>query len=102
MRKRDLDARHMPADLAFLCAGGPLDQNRHLDAIKGLVVSDIQKYRVLSNVFSMDMRTYRIFSSLRGIRDEILLLFGRLFLTYFYDLFASKTHSKSSIDLKAI
>ena len=54
-------------------------QNKHLDALRGPVGSDIQKYRVFSSIFGMDMRTYRVFSSFRGLGDEILLLIGSFF-----------------------
>ena len=33
-------------------------QNKYLEALKGPGGSDIQKYRVFSNIFGMDMRKY--------------------------------------------
>ena len=56
-----------------------LGQHRHLDAFWGSVGSDIQKYCVFSSIFDMDVRTYRVFSSPRGLDDEILLSIGPLF-----------------------
>ena len=54
-------------------------QNKHLDALRGPVGSDIQKYRVFSSILGMDMRTYRVFSSFRGLGDELQGFVGPLF-----------------------
>ena len=54
-------------------------QNLPLDAFWGPVGSDIQKYRVFSSIFVMDMRTYRVFSSFRGLGDEFQGFVGPLY-----------------------
>mgnify|MGYP003331932330 CR=1 FL=1 len=54
-------------------------QNWHLDAMRGPVGSDIQKYQIFSSIFGMDMRTYRVFSSFRGLGDEFQGFVGPLF-----------------------
>ena len=54
-------------------------QNKHLDALRGPVGSDIQKYRVFSSIFGMDMRNYRVFSSFRGLGHEFQGFVGPLF-----------------------
>ena len=58
---------------------GFFEQNPYLDAFRGPVGSDIQKYRVFSSFFGMDMRPDRVFSSFRGLGDEMLILIWPLF-----------------------
>ena len=77
-------------------------ENWFLDAFRGPVGSDIQKYRFFSRIIGMDMRIYRIFSSLWGLTLQFPLLLGDFFGAILETFFAPKTHSKISIDFKTI
>ena len=77
-----------------------LDQNRHLDAMRGPVGSDIQKYRIFPGIIVMDMRIYRIFSSFRGLGDEMILLLGALFGAILETFSLPKRMQKSALLLR--